>query len=219
MSWKVGEFEEGSAAEVTHPPAEILERTVKGRGKLCRLDYWERYTFLNQLYLAYNPEITGDQLEPIVDGHLHIRRAIAAAEGVFGAWSKTREWLMQPDADLGGAPIGFLGTPDGARLVADELNRRLDQMSIEERREIQSDLPERLSQEPTIEAIIDEIEALDRDRVETLAVKVFQNAEKANAWLDQPWEEGPSPREMMRSKHGLRLVERALVQIDEGISS
>jgi hypothetical protein len=66
----VGGSEEGSAAEVTHPPAEILDRIVKGKGNLCDLDYWERYTFLRQLYLAYNPEIAEDQLESIADGHL-----------------------------------------------------------------------------------------------------------------------------------------------------
>jgi uncharacterized protein (DUF2384 family) len=125
---------------------------------------------------------------------------IAAAERVFGAWSKTREWLTKQDVELGEAPIAFLATPDGARLIADALNRRLGQMSIEQRREIESDLGERLSQEPRIESIIDEMEALDRERVENLAVKVFKNSEKANAWFDQPWDGGPSPREMMRSK-------------------
>jgi uncharacterized protein (DUF2384 family) len=58
-----------------------------------------------------------------------------------------------------------------------------------------------------------------RERVENLALEVFGNAAKANAWLDAPWEKGCrlTARQMLDCSEGLVRVERALIQIDEGI--
>jgi len=145
---------------VIHPPAEIVDRIVKGKDNLRLLDFGERYSFLNWLYLAYNPTATGRQLNGVVDGHMQILRIIAAAERVFGPWSKTRDWLSQPNAELGEIPICLLATTDGQRRVADLLSRMSEQLSLEESRAIGDVLEADLDQQPGNEEIIDDIQAL-----------------------------------------------------------
>lgn len=55
-------------------------------------------------------------------------------------------------------------------------------------------------------------------RVVAQAESVFDNKEKAMAWLRRPMRrfEGHSPIQMLETDVGSRLVEEALVQIDEG---
>jgi len=55
-------------------------------------------------------------------------------------------------------------------------------------------------------------------RVVAQAESVFDNKEKAMTWLRRPMRrfEGHSPIQMLESDAGSRLVEEALVQIDEG---
>ena len=55
-------------------------------------------------------------------------------------------------------------------------------------------------------------------RVVAQTESVFGNKDKAMAWLRQPMKrfEGNTPIEMLASDVGSRLVEEALVQIDEG---
>jgi putative toxin-antitoxin system antitoxin component (TIGR02293 family) len=55
-------------------------------------------------------------------------------------------------------------------------------------------------------------------RVVAQTESVFGNKDKALAWLRQPMKrfEGNTPIEMLASDVGSRMVEEALVQIDEG---
>jgi putative toxin-antitoxin system antitoxin component (TIGR02293 family) len=56
-------------------------------------------------------------------------------------------------------------------------------------------------------------------RLTEQAVKTFGNEEKAKAWLRRPSPrfDGNSPLELTRTEHGGRVVEEALIQIDEGL--
>ena len=58
-------------------------------------------------------------------------------------------------------------------------------------------------------------------RVVAQTESVFGNKDKAMAWLRQPMKrfEGSTPIEMLATDVGSRLVEEALVQIDEGYSA
>ncbi len=51
------------------------------------------------------------------------------------------------------------------------------------------------------------------------AIRVFGDKDKAQAWLRRPNPrfDGEPPLEMARTEHGARLVEEALIQLDEGI--
>ena len=144
--------------EVINPPEEILDRIIKGRDNLRRLDYWERYTFLNWLYLAYNPGATDAQLQAVVEGHLAIRRIIAAAYRVFGTWSRVRDWLEQPNAELGEAlPIDVLATADGGSQVESLITRMAELLSLEQRRSVAM---AHVETEPSSAEIIEEIQAM-----------------------------------------------------------
>ena len=121
---------------VVHPPAAIIERIVVGRGNL-RLDYWERFTFLIWLYLAYNPDATAAQLEPTIKKQLAANRFLAAGEEVFATSQKALEWLEQPNPDLEGSrPIELLANPPGERQVRSLLERMEQRLSPEERKDV-----------------------------------------------------------------------------------
>jgi putative toxin-antitoxin system antitoxin component (TIGR02293 family) len=56
-------------------------------------------------------------------------------------------------------------------------------------------------------------------RIFDLAVKVFSNADRARAWLEEPKRrfDRRTPLTMLRTELGGRLVEEFLIQIDEGM--
>jgi putative toxin-antitoxin system antitoxin component (TIGR02293 family) len=57
------------------------------------------------------------------------------------------------------------------------------------------------------------------ERITALAERVFGNREKATAWLNKPKQQfnGKSPMQMVDTEDGERLVEKALIRIDEGM--
>lgn len=118
---------------VQHPPTAILGRIVKAEGNL-QLDYWERFTFLLWLYLAYNPDKTAGALEATVEKQLAANRLLAAVEGVFAGPAEALAWLDDVNAGLEGSrPIEIFADRAGERRVTDLLNRIGEQLSPEKR--------------------------------------------------------------------------------------
>jgi hypothetical protein len=118
---------------VQHPPATILERIVKAEGNL-QLDYWEKFTFLLWLYLAYNPQMTASALEATVEKQLAANRLHAAVEGVFAGPADALAWLNGPNAELGGSrPIALFTDREGERRVRDILQRMGERLNREKR--------------------------------------------------------------------------------------
>jgi hypothetical protein len=118
---------------VQHPPAAILGRIVKAEGNL-QLDYWEKFTFLLWLYLAYNPQMTASALDAAVEKQLAPNRLQAAAEGVFAGPAEALAWLDDANAGLGGSrPIDLFVDRESERRVIDLLQRIGEQLSPEKR--------------------------------------------------------------------------------------
>jgi Protein of unknown function (DUF2384) len=116
-----------------HPPAAILERIVKAEGNL-QLDYWEQFTFLLWLYLAYNPQMTASALDATVEEQLAPNRLHAAVEGVFAGPAEALTWLDDANAGLGGSrPIDLFVNREGERQVIDLLQRIGERLSPEKR--------------------------------------------------------------------------------------
>jgi hypothetical protein len=118
-----------------HPPAAILERIVNAEGNL-QLDYWEKFTFLLWLYLAYNPQMTASALDATVDKQLAPNRLQAAVEGVFASPAEALAWLDDASAGLRGSrPIDLFVNCEDERRVIDLLQRIGERLSPEKRQE------------------------------------------------------------------------------------
>lgn len=116
-----------------HPPAAILGRIVKAEGNL-QLDYWEQFTFLLWLYLAYNPQMTASALEATVEKHLAANRLHATVEGVFAGPAEALAWLGGANAGLEGSrPIDLFADREGERRVTDLLQRIGERLTPERR--------------------------------------------------------------------------------------